>query len=86
MQWEREALGEAMTKSHVANITPGSYEVGVLPAGHVGLRFHCAEVEALLPALDLRLRLSPSEARDLAQLLLSKADEALGEHARYPTA
>lgn len=30
-------------------------------------------------------KLSPSEAQNLAQLLLATADEALGERARYPT-
>lgn len=75
-----------MSKPVIANITPRSLEVGVLEARNVGLRFHSDEVEALLPEVELRLRLSPSQARDLAQLLLAKADEALGSDARYPSA
>ena len=61
---------------HVINVTPDEFQVGIMEGGSVGLRFSTAEVQALLPALELRLRLAPNDARNLAGLLQKKADEA----------
>lgn len=55
------------------------YELGVIQGGNVGLRLRTSEVEALLPALELILRLAPSEARQMADGLRRWADVAEAE-------
>jgi len=51
-------------------VSGNELEVGGIEGGNVGVRIATPEVEALLPALDLVLRLSPAEARTLAAALL----------------
>jgi hypothetical protein len=45
-------------------------EVGGIEGGDVGLRVSTSEIQALLPALDLVIRLSPDEASDVAAALI----------------
>jgi hypothetical protein len=49
-------------------------EVGGIEGGNVGLRLSTAEIDALLPALELVIRLSPTEARKVAAALIRWSD------------
>jgi hypothetical protein len=55
-------------------------DVAIIPStGDVVFRFDLADSSlALMPEFDLSIRLSPNEARSLAQLLREKAAEAEG--------
>lgn len=59
-------------------VSGDQYEIGGIDGGNVGLRLATPEIAALLPALDLVIRMSPAEARVLAQALLRWSDMVEG--------
>ncbi len=65
-----------MAEEKLLIVTPEQYSVGRLNTEKaVALRFYVRELPALPQSLDLVIRMAPEEARDLAALLLKKADE-----------
>ena len=66
-----------MTSSRIHYVTADRLEVGTNERGEVAVRFDFPGTDlGLAPGLSLAAQLSPEEARDLAAVLLQKADEA----------
>ena len=72
-----------MEKTHVANFTPSKIEVQATEDGHVLVRFDCPDLDVLVPAIEVRFRLSPSEAQEVARMLLAHADKATRSNAQH---
>lgn len=65
-----------MDKTHAANFTPSKIEVRATEDRHVLVRFDCPDLDALVPSVEVRFRLSPLEAQELARLLSLQAERA----------
>ena len=58
-------------------LSANQFRIGVLPEGDIAFRFDLADSSVgLMPELDISIRVSHTEARQLAQLLNEKAAEA----------
>jgi hypothetical protein len=64
------AVGEHDAARRPLFVSGDECEVGGIEGGNVGLRLSTPEIDALLPALELVIRLSPTEARGVAAALL----------------
>ena len=69
-----------MTTPRIFYLTADRLEVGTNERGEVAIRFDFPGADlGLAPGLSLAAQLSPQEARDLAEALLRKADDAEAE-------
>jgi hypothetical protein len=66
-----------MPEERVLYLSPDKLQFAISPHGNVGVLLDYPRGElGLVPGLSLALELTPAEARNVAQTLLRKADEA----------
>jgi 2,3-bisphosphoglycerate-independent phosphoglycerate mutase len=77
------ASSKGKVEKKVLILSADEFQIATLPEqGDIVFRLNLAQMsEALMPELDVAIRISPTEARQIAAALIHKADEIQGKPA-----